>query len=137
MPAVAARAVALGFDLAAACRDLVGCVAAVHAAAVVAVRPVAVDLVPAACLDLVVRAFAAVHAAAVLAVRIVADFVPAVALLAGVPGFDLAAYFDLVGRAVLCFGLAACFVLVVAVPTVDPAAFALYFCLADLIAVRK
>jgi hypothetical protein len=57
-------------------------------------------------------------------------------ILAAVPGFGLAAYFDL-GRAGLCFGLAACFVVVVAVRTVDPAAVALYLYLSDLVAARR
>ena len=134
-------AVALDFDLAAACCDLVGRVAAVVAAVVVAGQPVAVDFVPAVCLDLVacVFAVAAVPAAVVVVAGwpVVVDFVPAVALLAAVRGFDPAAYFDLVGRVVLCFGLADCFVLVVAVRTVDPAAFVLCCYLAGLLAARK
>ena len=158
--AVAVRAVGLGLDLARACCDLVGRVAAAPVAAVVAVQPVAADFVPGDQLDLVgrVSAVPAVHAAAaVVAVQPVAvDFVPgdrfdlvgrafagpavhAVAVVVqpvavdSVPGDR----FDLVGRAVLCLGLAAYFVLVVAARIVDPAAFALCFYLAGLVAVRK
>lgn len=129
MPSLVARAVALGFDLAAACCDLVGLVAAAHVAAAVAV-----DFVLAACLYLVVRSFAA----AVVALRpVVVDFVPGVALLVVGPRRDLAAYSDPVGCALLCLDLAACSVLVVAVWIVDPAAFALCSYLAVLFAERK
>jgi hypothetical protein len=130
--AVAGLAVALDFELVAAGRDLLGCVAAVPVAAVV--RLVAVDFVPVVCLDLVV---CAVAGAAVAARPVAVGFVPAVAILAAVPGSGLVAYFDLVGRAGLCLGLAACFALVAAARTVDPSAVALYLCLSDLVAVRK
>lgn len=148
------RVVGLGLDLSVVYCDL----AAVAAAA----RPVPGDFVPVACLDLVVRVFVVV-AAPVAAVRpvavaayldlaarvaravvvagrsvVVVDFVPAVELPAVVPGFGPAVYFDLVVRAVLCFGLAACFVRVFAARAVDNrAAFPFYFCLAGLVAVRR
>ena len=159
MPALVARVVALGFDRSAACCGPVLPVAAV--AVVAAGQLLAGELVPVVYFDLVVRVFAVVVAApasppvarpvavvdfgpAALAVVVVVvvvvagqlvagDFVPAVVLLVVVPGFGLAVYFDLVGRAVL----AACFVPVVVARTVDPAAFALYFCLAGLVAERK
>jgi hypothetical protein len=131
--AVAGLVVALDFELVAACCDLLERVVAVPVAVAV-VRPLAVDLAVAACLDLVARAVAV----AVVAVRLVAvDFDPAVALLVAYPGFGLAAYFDLVGAAALCFGLAACPALVAVARTVDPAAVALYLYLDGLVAARK
>lgn len=137
MLSVDGLAVALDFELVAACCDLLGCVVA---APVAVVRLVAGDFVPVACLDLVALvAVAAVHCAVVVAaVRpVVVGFVLAVVILAAVPGLGLAAYFDLVGRAGLCVGPAACFVVVVAVRTVDPADVGLYLYLSDLVAVRR
>lgn len=134
MLAVAGLAVALDFELVAAGCDLLGCVAAVPVAVAAVVRLVAVDFVPVVCLDLVVCAVAG----AVVAVwPVVVGFVPAVAILAAAPGSGPVAYFDLVGRAGLCLGLAACFALIAAARTVDPSAVALYLCLSDLVAVRK
>ena len=77
-------------------------------------------------------------AAVVVAARpAVVGFVPAVAILSAVAGFDLVVYFDLDRRAGLCLGFAACFALVAAARTVDSVAVALCLYLDDLVAVRK
>jgi len=134
--AAVGRALAFALHLAGAGCDLVAGVAAVLA---VVAQPAPVDFFPAACFDLVESAFvAAVRAAAVVVERPAVDgFVPAVAILSAVAGFDLVVYFDLDRRAGLCLGLAACFALVAAARTVDSVAVALCLYLDDLVAVRK